>query len=454
MVRDWFNHGRSEEKNPWAVPLSDDDPWHERPMRIERIRRDPSWTAGTTAQAPTYVNTETHWWDGSQLYGSSAEAQARVRSGEGGKLILGPDGVVPVEAEALFKTTGFADWWLGLALLHTLFTREHNAICDRLRVDYPSWSDDDLFDHARLVNAALMAKIHTVEWTTAILGHPTMQIAMRANWWGLATERIHRLMGRVSDNEAISGIPGSHKTHHGVPYAMTEEFVAVYRMHPLLPDTYRFRSAAGDALIEERTLADISGKRAPDAFAHVSVTDLLYSFATAHPGAITLHNFPRYLQQLERPDGQVMDLAAIDILRTREVGVPRYNEFRRLVHRPPVKTFHDITDNPVWAEELRRVYDGDVDRVDLMIGLYGERPPAGFGFSDTAFRIFILMASRRLNSDRFFTTDFTPRVYTQAGLDWIRDNDLASVLGRHYPGLLPALRSVKNPFAPWGCVSA
>jgi len=28
------------------------------------------------------------------------------------------------------------------------------------------------------------------------------------------------------------------------------------------------------------------------------------------------------------------------------------------------------------------------------------------GFSDTAFRVFILMASRRLKSDRFFTRDY------------------------------------------------
>ena len=45
--------------------------------------------------------------------------------------------------------------------------------------------------------------------------------------------------------------------------------------------------------------------------------------------------------------------------------------------------------------------------MDLTVGLYAEPLPEGFGFSDTAFRIFILMASRRLNSDRFFTTDYT-----------------------------------------------
>ena len=78
-----------------------------------------------------------------------------------------------------------------------------------------------------------------------------------------------------------------------------------------------------------------------------------------------------------------------------------------------------------------------------------ETAPKGFGFSDTAFRVFILMASRRLKSDRFFTTDYRPEVYTQVGLDWVADNDMRSVLLRHFPQLEPSLKGVKNPFAPW-----
>ncbi len=98
---------------------------------------------------------------------------------------------------------------------------------------------------------------------------------------------------------------------------------------------------------------------------------------------------------------------------------------------------------------MKEVYNDDIERVDLMVGMYAEKPPKGFGFSDTAFRVFILMASRRLNSDRFFTTDYNPRVYTQAGIDWINRNDMGSVLLRHYPELAAPLRGVKNAFAPW-----
>ena len=447
MIRDWFSHGKSEKENPWKLELSEDDPWtQERPMQIMRTRKDPTRSPNESSP-PTYLNTQSHWWDGSQIYGSDAETQARVRSGEDGKLVVGLDGMLSDELVA--QASEEPGFWVGLALMQTLFVLEHNAICDRLRAEYPSWSDDDLFEHARLVNAALLAKIHTVEWTTAILGHPTMQIGMRANWWGIAGERLHKLLGRISDSEVISGIPGSPKDHYGVPYAITEEFVAVYRMHPLIPDDFDLRSVSDDELLQERTFREIAGPHVRDVLEQVPMKDLLYSFGIAHPGAITLHNYPRFLQEYERPDGILMDLAATDIMRTRELGVPRYNEFRRLLHLPPIESFEELTDDPTWARELRRVYDGEIDRVDLMVGLYAEPVPKGFGFSDTAFRIFILMASRRLNSDRFFTSDYNARVYTRAGLDWIDDNDMSTVLLRHFPDLLPSLRNVENAFAPW-----
>jgi len=94
------------------------------------------------------------------------------------------------------------------------------------------------------------------------------------------------------------------------------------------------------------------------------------------------------------------------------------------------------------------------DAVDLQVGLLAEPFPKGFGFSDTAFRVFILMASRRLNSDRFFTSDFRPEVYTPAGIQWIAENDFRSVLLRHFPQLGPALAGVANPFAPWNRMPA
>jgi hypothetical protein len=229
---------------------------------------------------------------------------------------------------------------------------------------------------------------------------------------------------------------------------MTEEFVAVYRMHPLIPDDYEFRALANDSLLLQRNFQEVSGTQTHEVLNAIPMADLLYSFGTSHPGAIVLHNFPKHLQHFVKPDGSVHDLAAIDILRSRERGVPRYNEFRRKFHLAPATTFEDFSDDPAVVSDLRRIYS-DPEAVDTTVGLYAEKPPAGFAFSDTAFRVFILMASRRLKSDRFFTYDYRPEVYTSEGLDWIADNTMGSVILRHYPALAHTLQGNTNAFAPW-----
>jgi hypothetical protein len=453
MVRDWLSHGEGDKTRMWKLPKDEgNDAWPEKTVDVPRtppLEEHPS---------PTYANTESHWWDGSQIYGSNEDAQNRVRDEEDGKLRI-EDGLVPVgklpEEEIGSKhPVDKPGFWVGLYMLNTLFALEHNAICDKLRETYPSMSHEDLFDRARLINTALLAKIHTIEWTPAILGHPTLQIAMKANWWGLAGEHIRNLLGRVSESEVWSGILGSKTNHFDVPYSMTEEFVAVYRMHPLIPDELSFRDAYDNTPLGEGPFSfhEVMNRGVWKNVLEkdIRMRDLFYSFGTLHPGQIRLHNYPRSLQRFKRAnDNNFMDLAATDILRIRELGVPRYNEFRRLLRLPAPRTFEELTDNKAWADELRRVYDNDIESVDTMIGMYAEPFPEGFGFSETAFRIFILMASRRLNSDRFFTTHFTPEVYTEAGMKWIQDNTMATVLLRHYPGLRPALDGVQNPFFPW-----
>jgi heme peroxidase len=452
-VHDWFSHGKNVAENPWELELAEDDPWEERPMRIERTRSDP--TADTDPSTPpTFVTADSHWWDGSQIYGSEQGFADALRSGEHGKLRVDERGLLPADLEKHVDLEGVAgNFWVGLGILHNLFTLEHNAICDRLHAEHPNWPDEEVYDRARLVNAALMAKIHTVEWTPAIIAHPTTTLAMNANWWGIAGERFKQRFGRVGSSEVLSGIPGSPTNHHAAPYSLTEEFVAVYRMHPLLPDDYVFRSLEDDRVLDEREFPELGALQTRARLEELGVANTLYSFGRSHPGAITLHNYPRFLQRFERPNGQIVDLAATDVLRIRERGVPRYNDFRELFHRGRIRSFSDLTDNPEWAGELERVY-GDVDRVDLMIGLYAEPLPKGFGFSDTAFRVFVLMASRRLKSDRFFTRDYTPEVYSRAGFEWVTENTMRSVLLRHYPELEPALRGIDNAFAPWNPVKA
>ena len=448
MIHDWFSHGRGPTENPWVIDLAENDDWPDNPMTILRTSDDPTRPPGSTAPQ-TRVNVLTHWWDGSQVYGDSVAETGARRSHVGGRLRVNDNGSLPWPTEPDRDPTRVPGFWAGLAMLVTLFTHEHNAIADRLASAFPSWADEELFQRARLVNSALLAKIHTVEWTPAVISHPTTVLGLRANWYGLAGERLHRLFGRLSASEVVSGIPGTHADHYDVPFSLTEDFVAVYRMHPLLRDDWTLRRTADDSEVRACTFRDLTGPHALEVLDEVGMTDLLYSFGTQPPGLVTLHNYPRFMQEFERPDGRLQDLAATDILRSRELGVPRYNEFRRLMHLLPRRSFEELTENPTWAREISDVYGGDIERVDLLVGMYAERRPRGFVFSDTAFRIFVLMASRRLNSDRFFTDAYTADVYTRPGMDWIAESSMRTVLLRHHPELLPAIADVPNAFAAW-----
>jgi hypothetical protein len=462
----WFFHGRGTNEDTIEVPLAEDDDWHEDPMYVRRTVT-PGDSSGARAGAAEgngsgngkivdYGNTETHWWDGSQIYGSNKEQQNRLRTFQDGKLAIGADGLLPEDPDQPgVDLTGFNEnWWFGLSCLHSLFTKEHNAICDVLKKENPRWDDQRLFDTAWLINSALMAKIHTVEWTPGIVNTPALWGSMNINWSGVFGQHVKDRFGRFGDSEIFSGIMGSPQEHHGARFQLTEEFVSVYRMHPLIPDDWKLYEHTAGQLVQENEFVELATKNTRPFMAGFDLPDLFYSMGVEHPGAITLHNYPRALQRHERIDGEVMDLATLDILRDRERGVPRYNDFREEMRMPRVRSFDELTNNPQWAEEIRRVYDNDIDKVDLQVGMYAEPVPPGFGFSDTAFRVFILMASRRLKSDRFFTTDFTPEVYTQTGIDWVNHTKMRDVILRHHPELTPALEGMPNAFLPWNRVDS
>ncbi len=450
----WFFHGRGKAEESMDVPIADDDPWPDHPMHVRRtVPSDAGRGEGTgTGRGPVdYGNTETHWWDASQLYGSSVEKQMKLRTKIDGKLKIAGDGrLFADEEEPGIDAAGFNEnWWFGISCLHTLFVKEHNAICDVLKKENQRWDDQRLFDTAWLINAALMAKIHTVEWTPGIVNTPALWLAMNTNYSGVLGQKIKDRFGRLGDSEIFSGIMGSPQEHHDARFQITEEFVSVYRMHPLIRDDWDVFGHQTGSLLGHSEFNQLQGSNTRRFMDGYAMPDLLYSLGVQHPGAITLHNYPRALQDHVRIDGEHMDLATLDVLRDRERGVPRYNDFREEMRMLRVRSFDELTNNKEWAEQLRRVYDNDIDKVDLQIGMYAEPLPPGFGFSDTAFRVFILMASRRLKSDTFFTTDFTPEVYTQTGLDWVNKTKMTDVLLRHHPELEPSLGGMPNVFLPW-----
>ncbi|KAJ7613241.1 heme peroxidase [Mycena polygramma] len=435
QTHDWFSHETvNDPDDVMSFPLPENDLLRttgETQMTVRRTLKD------THPDRPaTYNNSNTHWWDLSQVYGADEAKHASLRSFVDGKMKVAEDGLIPVGPDGLDLTGDNADWWAGLSLIHNIWVKEHNLICDMFKASYPQWNDTQLFDHARLVTTALNAKIHTIEWTPALLQDKILQVAMNTNWNGLAPKWLRFIPNIFSQHvaEAYYGIVGGKPDFAGVPFAHSEEFVSVYRFHSLLRDNITIRSQ------KTRTPSPTTW-----------CTRLVYTFGTDNPGALVLGNYPAAMMSLSVPGTKsLVDMGVIDTLRDRERGVPRYNEFRRLFSLIPAKTMDDISDDKVAVGALRSIYGEDVESVDLLAGTLAESPRAtGFAFSNTAFQVFILAASRRLMTDRFFTTDYTPAVYTQEGLDWIGKSDFRAVIGRTVPELNATAHSVDNAFKPW-----
>jgi len=555
------------------------------------------------ARSPgTARNLNTAWWDASQIYGYDEASRRRMRrdptdraklqlvnqhSGTigdeqgylpdfgpactGGAPATGCDPIRPEwtgqEAAAMPD-----NWSIGLSFLHTVFVREHNAIVNAFRkfardnadadsglrnperptepILYGKISNDELFEIARLIVSAEIAKIHTIEWTTQLLYDEPLQIGMNANWSGvfkddaIASDVTKRIVRKLADSSkpklanqffsALAAGPGifgagsdrpypegvnDGPNHFGAPFNFPEEFVSVYRLHPLVPDMIEYREMSEPNKIAKHVpVIDTFRGKATARMREGGLSNWALSMGRQRLGLLELNNHPQFLQNLDiRPRLDVtLDVAALDIIRDREHGVPRFNEFRRQIGLRQLTSFDDFIDKTLPADSsirkeqegnaktLREVYgqhvcdagkvitaaqlDKDnkpindclgrpngsmvdnVEDVDITVGFLGEPVrPHGYAISETQFQIFILNASRRLFSDRFFTSSFRPEFYTQFGVDWVMNNGpdgtvmeegepnghkqevlpMKRVLLRVMPELKDELKTVVNAFDPW-----
>jgi hypothetical protein len=476
QVHDWFDHN-NHTSEMFRVPLAEDDPLRRFRMTelvIPRTIAAPRSPSETFALPPVYANAVTHWWDASQVYGSDLATANGLRAKDSAgnlkaELAMDATGLLPVANDGFEQTGMRKNWWIGLALLHNLFAKEHNAIVAMLRQSHPEMDEQSLYDHARMINAALIAKIHTIEWTPAIIPNPSLAVGMNANWSGLKKYMANpaqdlpilaSMMGSLPPDQAqaassaVMGVLGNNRNLNGVPYAMTEDFVSVYRMHPLMPDKIKVTSMATKRSISYPT--ELTRMVAARVIERVHpMKDLMYSFGIEHPGQLVLQNYPRFLTELVLPNPlMITDMGTIDILRDRERGIPRYNDFREQLRMKRVASIEDLTPDPALRAALHEVYGADtaaIDRVDALVGTLGEATrPTCYGFGETLFQVFTLMATRRLAADRFYTNDYRPEIYTAEGLAWVNANTMKSVLLRHHPELgSTGLSNVANAFYPW-----
>lgn len=611
MTHDWFSHLEEghNDKQMMATGCQNLSPEQVKTLGCRPDdRMDTAFIANASdpgtfqSQDKTYIrraykttsNNVTAWWDASQLYGYDETSVKRVKrdSSDKAKLLLakeGKDTLLPLlqpgdpmnPSWMGQEATAFPDNWnIGMSFYHNLFAREHNSFVEAFRkqaaatpeadcglrnpsdpnrvIRYKDVSDEELFQVARLIVAAEIAKIHTIEWTTQLLYDEPLYLGMNANWGGLlgekdevATAALREIVSHIGSlngagaNEWYSvfasgpGIfgQGSSKpgwniantddinggtNFFGSPFNFPEEFITVYRLHPLVPDLIELRDWQNDPNVIRKKVPVARTFRAGGSqeMEANGIANWALSMGRQRSGTLTLQNHPQFLQNLPLPrlntKTNMMDIPALDILRDRERGVPRFNEFRRQLGLKQLTSYDDFIDqhlaagNPARAQQeslaktLREVYgqhkcdasriitdaqlnddgskindclghpDGsmvdNIEDVDAVVGWLAESTrPHGFAISETQFQVFIINASRRLFSDRFFTSSFRPEFYTTLGYNWVKDNGpdgkvmekgkpngheqevspLKRVLLRNIPELAPELEHVVNVFDPW-----
>ena len=464
QLHDWLSHAPAvPREGAFQVPLAENDPLREShgigALYVAKSASNPLPQRGKL----TYLNEVTHWWDASHLYGSDQAKQDELRQGSDGKSLPDgkmrmEDGLLPLDTTTGLEITGFGrNWWVGPSLFHTLFVKHHNFICDVLKRAHPAWSTDQLFHTARLVNAAILAKIHTVEWTPAVLANRKIAAGMAANWWGLlealsrpfSERRIRRWYEPV--HAVLGGIVAGKRNNHGKPYGLTEEFSEIYRLHAAIPDAIEVRPIGAKLPLATIPTDATRAARARTLIKEHGLATLLNSFGHQHMPALVNNNYPAFAGAMSVEGQAVIDLGTIDIIRARERGVPPYNAFRAMMDLKPVTKFEDLTPDPETVANLKALYGGDVDRIDLLVGTSCEsRRPEYFGFGETMFQVFIQMASRRLQADPFYTEKFNARYYTEEGMRLIERATLKEILLQHFPELGYSLAQVDNAFEPWG----
>ncbi|NXT78254.1 DUOX2 oxidase, partial [Zapornia atra] len=147
-----------------------------------------------TGQSPNspreQTNEVTGWLDGSSIYGPSHSWSDALRKFSGGELATGPSKRLPRETDgrvpmwkALDPSTGqggpqgiydLGSAWgnenLFLQAVSITWFRYHNHLAMKLAQEHPTWSDEDLFQHARKWVIATYQSIVLYEWLPTLLG--------------------------------------------------------------------------------------------------------------------------------------------------------------------------------------------------------------------------------------------------------------------------------------------
>jgi len=348
------------------------DPFGTGEETIHLTRSEIAEGTGTSVDNPAeQVNAITAWIDGSQVYGSTQEVADSLREFEGGRLLISDDGLLPTDDEGNLLAGDFrAAENIGLTSMHTLFVREHNRLADEISAANPDLSDEEIYQQARATVIAELQSITYNEFLPALLGQ-----------------------NALTDYEGYDS---------SVNPSIANEFsTAAFRFgHTTLNDTIGFYGNDGLDVDEAISLAD--------AFFNASLLEETGIDSILKAGASTLSQETdlEVVDSLRNflfgaPGSGGLDLVSLNIQRGRDHGLADFNSVREAYGLETYGSFADITSDVELQGKLEALY-GDVNNIDLWVGLLAEDHAEGSSLGETATTIIADQFERLRDGDRFY----------------------------------------------------
>jgi len=372
------------------------------------FNRSPYDPATGTTTPREHVNHITAFIDGSVVYGSDEAHALALRTMVGGKLKSQDSAVgelLPFNTDALINApTPFAPNFfvagdvranenVGLTSMQTLWVREHNRIADELAA-------------------------------TEFAGQDLTDAEVDEHIYQLARQRVMGLIQHITYNEFLPSTLGFNAlgTYQGYdptldPQITNEFTTAAYRIgHTTL--TNELPLPDGESI----PLAEAFFR--PDVVLDIGIDGLLQGLATEKMEEVDSKIVDAVRNFLD--DGPGFDLAAINIQRGRDHGLPDYNTIRAAVGLEPLDSFHEMTSDSVLADLFTEIY-GSPDDADPWIAMISEDHVPGTMAGETINAILIDQFHRLRAGDRFYFEN----ALSQDLIDQIKATRLSDVIRRN-----------------------
>jgi len=372
------------------------------------------------------INQNTAYLDASHIYGQDLCGSRELRSFHGGLLNTT---LHPVQGKALLpQESGHPECKArsgrcfkagdtrsseqpGLAVVHTIWMREHNRIATELSAINRHWDDERLYQEARRILSGMWQHVSYNEFLPRVLGWNAMQ---------LYSLRL-KPEGYTEDYEPCN------------PGILNEFATAAFRFgHSLIRRSF-LRVDTGFGVMNQSVPLRNSFFN-PDMLYEIKMVDELVRGLISTPME-TLDNYitdeiTNHLFEDSNIPFSGLDLAALNIQRARDHGLRPYNEYRAICNLKRARTFEDFSREikPELIDRLRRVYR-NVDDVDLFTGGLCETPLQGGIIGPTFGCIIGLQFQFLKRCDRFWyeTNDAAIR-FTEQQLAEIRKTTMASLI--------------------------